>query len=242
MTAPCCSLRKPKASSRLSAPKTMVVAPPTGPRMVTVTSAAPSSAKQTDALPPGACAKRGAPSGVSTQAARCSSNGRKASLWSSLPRTTDVTPPTGPRALGPGLSLFRTTSSLQQSDALPPGACVKRGAASGVSMGAPRSSSRWLKTSRESSLPRTMVVAPPTAPLSAATAAWPSAPCATKCPARLMVDVPPGACRKRGAAAGVATAAPRCSSRSRKRSLCASSSLPRTTLAAPPTGPLVVAA
>mmetsp|Transcript_136241 Transcript_136241/g.423369 ORF Transcript_136241/g.423369 Transcript_136241/m.423369 type:complete len:259 (+) Transcript_136241:1642-2418(+) len=212
-----------------------------------------------DAVPPGACWNRGAASGVSTGASRASRLSSNASLELSTPRMTLAAPPAGTRVDGSSLIGASTapspprqivvapptgpltgTASVASSEGprrtleAPPGACEKRGTASGVSMPAARCAWYWLRMPSVSSLPSTTTALPPTggrrAPLSAAGSA------AGPAPPRLMEATPPGACWKRGAAAGVSTAAPRSSLR------CANASerlsLPRVTLTAPPTGPL----
>mmetsp|Transcript_137353 Transcript_137353/g.342536 ORF Transcript_137353/g.342536 Transcript_137353/m.342536 type:complete len:382 (-) Transcript_137353:804-1949(-) len=223
--------RSLKSSAALSAPSTTPSAPPTGPR--TGDACAPAAApglKSMEAVPPGACWKRGAASGVSMARVCWSWYCWKASAAVPSPSSREVGPPTGPRADGASSG---PAAAPRTSEEEPPGACGKRGAASGVSM--PASLRCWASenVALESSLPKTTVVWPPTGgPVAAASLMVARG---ARLVLKSIVACPPGACGNRAKASGVSTSA----SRSRWRSLKTSegSSPPRTMVAGPPTGP-----
>mmetsp|Transcript_136241 Transcript_136241/g.423371 ORF Transcript_136241/g.423371 Transcript_136241/m.423371 type:complete len:200 (+) Transcript_136241:952-1551(+) len=185
-----------------STPRTTVAGPPTSLRAAlaswsaTGASGVPASAKEMEASPPGACWNRGAGAGVSAPST-CSAFRKRLSASSdpSVPKMMVASPPTGPRTAG-------ATGRLpppREMDEVPPGAWWKRGAASGVSRAAPRSSWRNRKAAAESSLPSRTEDAPPTGPRALGTP-----------PASQDDSLPPGAWENRGVASGVSTGAPRC--------------------------------
>mmetsp|Transcript_70822 Transcript_70822/g.195637 ORF Transcript_70822/g.195637 Transcript_70822/m.195637 type:complete len:295 (+) Transcript_70822:2027-2911(+) len=231
----------PRMTLESSLPSTTLEAPPTGglaqATSPTGTAEATSPPKPMEELPPGACWKRGAAAGVSTATWRSSLYCAKITAESSLPRTTVAAPPTGPLPPAPLPTGASEVSAPKQTEDKPPGACGNLGVAPGVSTTASRASLRWLKTSCASSLPRMTVDAPPAGTRRVAA---PAMDVLAGSPPRQIEVAPPGACWNRGAAAGVSTRASRCSLCWLKAS--AGSSLPRTTLTVPPTGPLEITA
>mmetsp|Transcript_28880 Transcript_28880/g.85931 ORF Transcript_28880/g.85931 Transcript_28880/m.85931 type:complete len:200 (-) Transcript_28880:1432-2031(-) len=186
-----------------SMPKTTVAEPPTSPRTERGCSvcgaSVPPELREMDASPPGACWNRGAGPGVSMSTACSALRWWNTSSEQAVPKTMVAGPPTGPRAVGTTSGVL--WSSAREMEEKPPGACWKRGAASGVSRQVLRSSWCVRRLAVESSLPSRMEVGPPTGPLRPGAA-----------PATSGADsLPPGACGKRGAASGVSTVAPRCS-------------------------------
>mmetsp|Transcript_85408 Transcript_85408/g.217695 ORF Transcript_85408/g.217695 Transcript_85408/m.217695 type:complete len:206 (-) Transcript_85408:612-1229(-) len=179
-------------------------------------------------VPPGACRKRGAASGVATGLERRAWRSAKSCLLSSLPSTTPSAPPMGPRTV---TSAPCSVSPPRQMVEVPPGTWAKRGAAAGVSVAWPRCSSYGRKDSEASPPPKTMLATPPTGRGDAAATG------ASAAPPRTIVEVPPGAWGKRGAASGVSMPAERCWWNSAKTA--PESSLPNTRLEAPPTAPRI---
>mmetsp|Transcript_8998 Transcript_8998/g.25793 ORF Transcript_8998/g.25793 Transcript_8998/m.25793 type:complete len:263 (+) Transcript_8998:587-1375(+) len=110
----------------------------------------------------------------------------------------------------------------------PPGAWEKRDDGSGVSSFASRSAFRCANTSAELSAPNSNVLWPPTGPRVGTALTGPLPPSS-------MELVPPGAWGKRGSASGVSTTVERCAFCCAH--ISAESSPPKTTVAAPPTGP-----
>mmetsp|Transcript_18024 Transcript_18024/g.35355 ORF Transcript_18024/g.35355 Transcript_18024/m.35355 type:complete len:227 (-) Transcript_18024:897-1577(-) len=114
---------------------------------------------------------------------------------------------------------------------VPPGACETRGCDAGVSTHTSRCCCRWFKICWKSSQPRMSVAAPPGAPRgTTGTISFGLADISKQ-----TVELPPGACWCRGAAAGVSTARDLWACLSRKSAW--ESSPPRTIVAGPPTGP-----
>mmetsp|Transcript_39438 Transcript_39438/g.91480 ORF Transcript_39438/g.91480 Transcript_39438/m.91480 type:complete len:268 (+) Transcript_39438:1796-2599(+) len=118
------SFSSAKISAELSLPRTMLAAPPTGPRratppsVVVCTSSVP---RQTKDAPPGACVKRGAAMGIALTKASCTSSRlTKASFPHSLPKQMSDGPPTGPRVALVGAS--QELSPPKQTELEPPGA------------------------------------------------------------------------------------------------------------------------
>mmetsp|Transcript_49274 Transcript_49274/g.143430 ORF Transcript_49274/g.143430 Transcript_49274/m.143430 type:complete len:263 (-) Transcript_49274:62-850(-) len=195
--------------AELSAPNSIVLCPPTGPRVGTALTAPPPPSSM-QLVPPGAWGKRCKASGVSTTAERCASCCAHMSAEQWPPRTTVAAPPIGPRgwtmSTGASASNVRERVSTPPTGPLtkagasstvppkhtverPPGACGKRDAGSGVSIPAIRRLSSSANMRLESSLPKVTVSSPPTGPRVHGRASCSSAP---RSPSTMVVAPPTG--------------------------------------------------